>query len=241
VLRGDTLDPSSVSEKLARLVFSEKRREPEAVGGGAQRLGAARATLERARFFLRHAVICGTEDPVGFEHYINACVVFGRSVTFQLQNEFKHYPGFDDWYEPLRTKMKEDKLCLFFHEARTFIIHKEGSVRTREQVTRSRVVGILPMGWIELPAGDAAWHRRFRAAALRPYHRLKLKWFFFRERRRARRLPIEMVSVDLHFENAGAYGATPALQLTREYLVRMEAMVEEAERHFHLPKGEVSD
>ena len=222
-------------------MFSEKGPEPEAVGGGAQRHGAARATLDRARFFLRQAAICGTEDPVGFEHYINACVVFGRGVTFQLQKELKHHAGFDDWYEPLQTKMKEDKLSLFFHEARTLIIHKEGSLRTREQVTRSRVIGTLPVGWIELPADDAAWHRRFGAAALRPYHRLKLKWFFFRERRRARRLPIEMVTVDLHFEDAGPYGATPALQLTREYLVGMEAIVEEAERRFHLPKGAVSD
>ena len=136
--------------------------------------------------------------------------------------------------------MKQDKLSRFFHEARTFIIHKEGSVRTREHVTRSSVIGILPVGWIELPEGDAAWHRRFGATALRPYHRLKLKWFFFQERRRARRLPMEMVIVDLHFEDAGPYGVTPALQLTREYLVGMEAIVDEAERRFKLPKGAVS-
>ncbi|OLC12041.1 MAG: hypothetical protein AUH29_17565 [Candidatus Rokubacteria bacterium 13_1_40CM_69_27] len=221
-------------------MFIERGPEPKAVGDDAQRHGSARATLDRARFFLRQAAICGIEDPVGFEHYINACIVFGRSVTFQLQKEFKHRAGFDNWYEPLQTEMKEDKLSLFFNAARTFIIHKEGSLRTQERVTRSRVIGILPVGWIELPEHDAAWYRRLRASGLRPYYRLKLKWFFFRERRRARHLPIEMVTVDLHFEDAGPLGATPALQLTKEYLNGMEAIVEEAELRFHLRTGTVS-
>jgi len=42
-------------------------------------------------------------------------VVFGRSVTFVLQN-LRHSVGreeFDAWYEPLQAKMREDELLRY--------------------------------------------------------------------------------------------------------------------------------
>ncbi len=70
--------------KLAAIQFAEvplsgevEELKREAITG--------RATLARARFFLRQAAACGTDDVEVAEHNLNAAIVFGRSVTFHLQ------------------------------------------------------------------------------------------------------------------------------------------------------------
>jgi hypothetical protein len=56
--------------------------------------------------------------------------VFGRSVTFILQNLRKAEPTFDDWYQPRVDVMKNDELCRFFVDLRN-TIEKVGDVSIR--------------------------------------------------------------------------------------------------------------
>ncbi len=48
-------------------------------------------------------------------------VVFGRMVTFALQNLRSVVEGFDVWYGPKKEEMKTDPLMNYFHELRTDI------------------------------------------------------------------------------------------------------------------------
>lgn len=52
-------------------------------------------------------------------------VVFGRSMTFVMQN-LRTYDekAFDDWYIPWQDEMKGDPLMLYFYDLRTKVIHK---------------------------------------------------------------------------------------------------------------------
>lgn len=87
----------------------------------------ARRTLTKARFFVDQVERCGTDDQTAFETYIEAAIVFGRSVTFHIKSEYSHRPGFDTWYSPHETAMRSDPLFDFFLNTRNFVLH-EGPV-----------------------------------------------------------------------------------------------------------------
>jgi len=214
-----------------RLVVTESPppKEPTADSGSLttpEPRGSARATLERAKFFLGRAWVHGIEQPEVAEHYLNAAIVFGRSVTFHLQAEFSHRPDFDYWYAWQENILRQP-LPKFFNAARTLIVHKR-TIDTRQRKRTSRIVGELPQSVIVLPAANAPWYRHAWAKAMQPIYRLQQRWFFFQARRRAKRLPIEVTHIDLYFQDA-EFCDTPAPELVRRYLKTLEAVVKSAE------------
>jgi hypothetical protein len=48
-------------------------------------------------------------------------VVFGRMVTFMLQNMRGHVPGFDPWYNEIVASLKADPMMKYFSDLRTEI------------------------------------------------------------------------------------------------------------------------
>jgi hypothetical protein len=56
-------------------------------------------------------------------------VVYGRTVTFVLQNLRSAATDFNSWYEPWQHEMKEDPLLSYLNELRNEIL-KEGKERT---------------------------------------------------------------------------------------------------------------
>jgi glutaminyl-tRNA synthetase len=48
-------------------------------------------------------------------------VVFGRAVTFALQNMRGHVDGFDEWWETKQSEMKSSPLLIAFKDLRTSI------------------------------------------------------------------------------------------------------------------------
>ncbi len=52
-------------------------------------------------------------------------VVFGRSMTFAMQN-LRGYDqvAFDNWYTPWQSEMKGDPLMRYFNDLRTMVIHR---------------------------------------------------------------------------------------------------------------------
>ena len=89
--------------------------------------------LKRAEEILqtsRHGYedLCGQNKGRRFTGLRN-CIVFGRSVTFVLQN-LKSVVGeetFEKWYEPKQNEMKADPLMRFFVDARNEIL-KQGKL-----------------------------------------------------------------------------------------------------------------
>ncbi len=80
-------------------------------------IGAAEELLRDARFGLEDMLTRPGRAKTGLRN----AVVFGRAVTFALQNLRSVVPDFDTWYGPKRAEMKADSLMRFFHDLRNSI------------------------------------------------------------------------------------------------------------------------
>lgn len=94
----------------------------------------ARRTLAKARFFLARGEEAGSTDREAFCHFLEAAIVFARSVTLHLQKEFRHRNGFDSWYQGWQMRMRGDALCSFLTEQRNYVL-KEGPLGVRKNVS----------------------------------------------------------------------------------------------------------
>jgi hypothetical protein len=65
--------------------------------------------------------------PATFNSYLSAFLSACRTVTLALQ-QFTNIPGFLEWYEPHRDRLKTDQLAKFFLEARNDHLHGGPSV-----------------------------------------------------------------------------------------------------------------
>lgn len=63
--------------------------------------------------------------PFGYE--LNAFLSAARSVTFLMQKEMAHVPGFPDWWAEKQRELKADSVARFFLELRNFS-QKEGRI-----------------------------------------------------------------------------------------------------------------
>lgn len=61
-------------------------------------------------------------------------LVFGRSVTFVLQNLRSIESSFDDWYDPHVAKMKADPIMQYFKDARNNL-EKQGRIDVKTSAT----------------------------------------------------------------------------------------------------------
>src|SRR4029077_19190997 len=80
---------------------------------------AAEERLQTARF--------GVEDmarPKRMQSGLYNAVVFGRMVTFALQNLRSVAPEFDQWYAPKQEDMRSDPLMKYFNDLRSNIEKK---------------------------------------------------------------------------------------------------------------------
>jgi hypothetical protein len=88
------------------------------------RKGITRVTLTDALFFHAAASQAPQAEQVLITRYINAAILFGRHVTFQMQYEYSARAGFEPWYQVIQTGLNSDKLVRFMAEARTAKVHK---------------------------------------------------------------------------------------------------------------------
>lgn len=80
--------------------------------------------LTEADFFIRK-MMRARPDTIGY--FLNAFLSAARSVTFLLQKELAHVPGFRQWWEAQRVVLGSDATARFFLELRNFS-QKEGRV-----------------------------------------------------------------------------------------------------------------
>lgn len=205
----------------------------------------ARIFHSYARFFLDKAELSRTAERETFEAYLSAAIVFGRSVTLQIQKEYKHRAGFDDWYSVHQKWMDDDPVCQFFLRARNLIL-KQGPVGVKRIWDLSGSVIITSA---TLPAElrvirGKPWYRwslkeiweDLRAELIRPFCKL----------RRRRKIARKHVQSDLdssrhvtkaqgfYYFDAPAYETRPALELLGEYLDKLETIVDDAEWQFEV-------
>ncbi len=191
--------------------------------------------LERAQETLYTATLglkaLGSANPQERMAGLRNLVVFGRSVTFVLQNLRSTEPDFDSWYEKYISEMKADPLMAFFNNLRSVIL-KEGELRIHTSMTFSgnpyEVIKRYPpppgakgffigdqiggSGWeVELPDGSVA------------------KYYVA--------IPSDLPNLDLtmrvHLSGAPEqFRGALVEELCEKYISYLDGMVQEAKRHF---------
>ncbi|MBI4460710.1 MAG: hypothetical protein HY648_11720 [Acidobacteria bacterium] len=202
----------------------------------------ARRTLAQAAFFLSRAEEAGATDREAFCHFLEAAIVFARSVTLHLQKELRHQDGFDLWYQGWQDRMRRDALCSYFTEQRNYVL-KEGPLGVQKNVC----VEISATGFVEASVQAVVkrgrpWYRRpLRILIEDLTYPLRQWWNERRQRRQRDRRQRESVQradhtalrETFHFTDP-QWSSTPAVDLLRCHLSLLENIVTDAERRFIL-------
>lgn len=196
----------------------------------------------------------GTER-AAFENYLQAAIVFGRSVYHYLQSLAESSgvdAGYLQWFHAKSAEMKADPVFEYFRESRDLLL-KERKVAVRRRVNRTvsdstyisayaevRVTRAQPwyrQGLITLWQDAMAavtrpikrWRYRLREAVMRRRRALRQWVEAWRTQRRYRKA---VLTVREFYVDDPAGLDRPAVDLVRAYLDRLEAIVAEAETHF---------
>ena len=181
--------------------------------------------LQTARF--------GLEDmrsrPERFQSGLHNAVVFGRAVTFALQNMRSVVPDFDEWYEPVKVAMKSDPLIKYLSDLRTEIEKTvgryttlSGTIKSFNSATDMRHFEPRPPRATSFFIGDqnggSGWKVANSDGSEDTYYVT---------------LPPEIGEITIHLSKApGALSEVPAQDLVAEYLGRLGKIVADAKRHF---------
>lgn len=82
----------------------------------------AGVTLEKARFFVDQAGQADPNDREAIANYLEAAIVFARSITFHLQSQFAHISGFGEWYAEQQKRLADDHLSRFMLHQRNYVL-----------------------------------------------------------------------------------------------------------------------
>jgi hypothetical protein len=207
--------------EFARLVLWESNVPSRSIDDV---IRAAEERLQTARF--------GLEDmsrPERAQSGLYNAVVFGRMVTFALQNLRHIVPEFEDWYDGKVKQMRSDPLMGYFSELRTKIEKQVGrhtSVATH--IRQFNLPGDMqrfdrpPPGatafLIGDPKGGSGWQVTAADGSTEMYYV---------------DLPPEIGEVTMHLYSApGDHSKVPAAQLVAQYLDGMERFLTEAKERF---------
>lgn len=200
----------------------------------------SRKTLEKARFFAAQATSVGTDDREAYVAFLEAAIVFGRSVTFHLQKELSATAGFDGWYAIEQQRLSADPVAKYLLDQRNYLL-KEGSLEIRLDVG-VHLSAVVPMtaSLSFVVNRSQPWYRRSRRILVNDAIRPLRTWFAQRrERARARRhirrvmAQQEATVVVRVVQFAGSpFGDTPAVDLLEQYFQALEKIVSRAENSF---------
>lgn len=154
-------------------------------------------------------------------------VVFGRNVTWALQNLRSIVPDFDAWYSAKQAEMKADPLMCYFHDLRTTIEKKASTPASAAIYIKSFSISDIekykpaPPGAIGFFVGDqsggSGWEVKKPDGSIERYY-----------------VDFPEVDVTLYLPEAPkevSAGKT-ADKLVEEYLAKVRALVGEARTRF---------
>ena len=156
-------------------------------------------------------------------------VVFGRSVTFSLQNLRGKVPDFEIWYSNIELRMRNDDLMVFFKDIRNEII-KQASVPIEMSVElksfNNSFISEIPRPinarsfFIGDQMGGSGWEIILPDGKVEKYYV---------------DLPPDNVIINKFLKNAPSLEGgrrADAVELVAEYLRRLEDIVKEARERF---------
>lgn len=83
--------------------------------------------FQEAHYYLE-AMMKNYHAPDVFRWSLNSFLQSLRNVTFVIQKELKHTPGYEKWYGIQEQKMRQDKILKKFVEGRNIVV-KEGNLK----------------------------------------------------------------------------------------------------------------
>lgn len=172
--------------------------------------------------------------------FLEAAIVFARSVTFHLQKELREIPGFDEWYAQEQALLSVDPVAKYFLEQRNYIL-KQGSVQVRLNVGIA-LSAVMPMtGSLSfVVTRGQPWYRRSprilvhdAVRRLRNFveqwkQRVRAKRFIGRTLAQQRSIAITKTIqfADNPFNNASA------IELLERYFLVLDGVLSRAEKRF---------
>jgi hypothetical protein len=196
------------------------------MASAADTIKAAEDRLKTARFGLSDM-----NDPTRALSGLFNAVVFGRMVTFTLQNMRNDVGGFNEWYDPIVTELKADPLMKFFWELRTGIEKKAEPVADQGiMIKKLNVAEVFnlpkPPGAIGFFIGDeiggSGWDVRAADGAIKKYYVTPPDSWGVAAALNMNNIPVEFKNV-------------PATDLVARYLDRMDEILASAKVKFSTP------
>lgn len=202
------------------------QEEPQGLG--------ARRTLERAWFFLRQAENRLETNRHECQHFVEAAIVFARSVTLHLQKELRTESWFEEWYGGVREELNRNEIARYMLTSRNIIL-KEGPIPVRRHISVSiadalAVSATVTGGVLSGPRHKRTLHTIFRDAIRKGKSRLRgLQRKLWRRTRPIRGGPTPTtVSYRLYFDDSVGQERS-AFDVLEEYLETLEVVVQAAE------------
>jgi hypothetical protein len=202
----------------------------------------AESTIAKARFFLDCADDVGTNERVSFCNFLEAAIVFARSVTFHLQKEFANQPEFANWYAEHQKSLAQNRLARFLLEQRNYVL-KEGPIATHRVIQMTVTASVHASCSVTITViRGAPWYRRsLRILWEDATYPLRERLHRFREKRRQARAqklmeqnrPPDTTRDDIYFSH-DEWKYEPAIELVRRFLSELEVIVQQAEQKFIL-------
>ena len=120
----------------------------------------AETTLLKARFFVEQASGTQPHDRVRLTNYLEAAIIFTRSVTLHLQKQFAGIPGFEEWYAKQQHQLRADPLSQFLLAQRNYVL-KEGPVSVKRiiQLHLTESVHVSESVSVKVVSGKP-WYKR---------------------------------------------------------------------------------
>ncbi len=84
--------------------------------------GQTETKLEDARLALEG--MKSATDPLSFRSQFSAFLQHARAITYALQKDGRHIPGFEEWYNGKQQEMGGDELLKFICDARDEDVHE---------------------------------------------------------------------------------------------------------------------
>lgn len=205
----------------------------------------ARATLEKARLFLRQAALYGLDDREACLTNLEAAIVFGRSSPFAFRRTTVIVTASRNG--GLCASKNSRALCRFLLETRNLILKFGPEIVRRVTSIATELTGRYEASGVAQVARRAPWYRR--PPTIRPENIVAAVSRFLRRsrhriansaRRVRQRIPAStIISDDLYFQDA-TWGSRPACELIRHYLDMLEPIVGAAESRFDEPTAQVA-
>jgi hypothetical protein len=191
--------------------------------------------------FVLQAAESEPEEPDRFAANLEAAIVFGGGITNHLQSQYRHRaPGFDGWYSQKQKEMIDEPLMWFLYRERSLLL-KQRPTELKRDVRVFLHAEVFASASINIKViRDRPWYRTAPSLLWQDFWRpFKLHIHNWNDRRTLRRRQREAERAKSRAEirqvfyfDSPSWDQLPALELVRQYLDKLERLVNEAEQTF---------